>query len=90
MAGSDRQRTAAAGLKSVVLALSTSGVICRNALTSSTQMLRPCVAATISLAVIGWANFFVVTCLTATPGLVLLVIFRRRLNDLAAREAAKR
>jgi MFS transporter, PAT family, beta-lactamase induction signal transducer AmpG len=39
---------------------------------------------------IGWANFFVVTCLTAMPGLILLVIFRRRINELAAREAAKR
>jgi MFS transporter, PAT family, beta-lactamase induction signal transducer AmpG len=38
---------------------------------------------------IGWAHFFVVTCLTAMPGLILLVIFRRRLNELAAREAAK-
>jgi PAT family beta-lactamase induction signal transducer AmpG len=42
------------------------------------------------VAAIGWANFFIVTCLTATPGLILLVIFRRRLNELAAREAAKR
>jgi PAT family beta-lactamase induction signal transducer AmpG len=42
------------------------------------------------VSVIGWANFFIVTCLTATPGLILLVIFRRRLNELAAREAAKR
>jgi PAT family beta-lactamase induction signal transducer AmpG len=42
------------------------------------------------VAAIGWANFFVVTCLTATPGLILLVIYRRRLNELAAREAAKR
>jgi len=39
---------------------------------------------------IGWANFFVVTCLTATPGLILLVILRVPLNELAAREAAKR
>jgi MFS transporter, PAT family, beta-lactamase induction signal transducer AmpG len=39
---------------------------------------------------VGWANFFVVTFLSAIPGLVLLVIFRRRINDLAAREAAKR
>jgi PAT family beta-lactamase induction signal transducer AmpG len=39
---------------------------------------------------IGWANFFIVTCLTATPGLILLVIFRGRINELAAREAAKR
>jgi MFS transporter, PAT family, beta-lactamase induction signal transducer AmpG len=42
------------------------------------------------VSVIGWAHFFVVTCLTATPGLILLVIFRRRINELAARENAKR
>jgi predicted MFS family arabinose efflux permease len=35
---------------------------------------------------IGWANFFVVTCLTAVPGLILLVILRVPLNELAARE----
>jgi MFS transporter, PAT family, beta-lactamase induction signal transducer AmpG len=39
---------------------------------------------------IGWANFFMVTCLSAMPGLILLVIFRQRINELAAREAAKR
>jgi PAT family beta-lactamase induction signal transducer AmpG len=39
---------------------------------------------------IGWANFFVVTCLTAVPGLILLVILRVPLNELAAREAANR
>ena len=37
---------------------------------------------------IGWANFFVVTCLSAVPGLVLLVVLRRSLNELVAREAA--
>jgi MFS transporter, PAT family, beta-lactamase induction signal transducer AmpG len=37
---------------------------------------------------IGWANFFIVTCLTAVPGLVLLVFLRKPLLDLAAREAA--
>jgi PAT family beta-lactamase induction signal transducer AmpG len=37
---------------------------------------------------IGWPKFFVVTCLTAVPGLILLVILRRPLNDLAAREVA--
>jgi MFS transporter, PAT family, beta-lactamase induction signal transducer AmpG len=42
------------------------------------------------VAAIGWANFFVVTCLTALPGLILLVIFRGRINELAEREAAKR
>jgi PAT family beta-lactamase induction signal transducer AmpG len=39
---------------------------------------------------IGWANFFVVTCLTAVPGLILLVMLRVPLNELAAREAATR
>jgi PAT family beta-lactamase induction signal transducer AmpG len=37
---------------------------------------------------IGWANFFVVTFLTAIPGITLLVILRRPLNALAARDAA--
>jgi PAT family beta-lactamase induction signal transducer AmpG len=39
---------------------------------------------------IGWAKFFVVTCLTAVPGLILLLILRVPLNELAAREVAKR
>ncbi len=38
--------------------------------------------------VVGWPNFFVVTCLAAMPGLILLVILRTPLNELAAREAA--
>jgi MFS transporter, PAT family, beta-lactamase induction signal transducer AmpG len=38
---------------------------------------------------IGWANFFVVTCLSAVPGLILLVVLRGPLNELSAREAAK-
>jgi MFS transporter, PAT family, beta-lactamase induction signal transducer AmpG len=38
---------------------------------------------------IGWPKFFVVTCLTAVPGLILLVILRRPLNELAARDAIK-
>jgi PAT family beta-lactamase induction signal transducer AmpG len=37
---------------------------------------------------IGWANFFVVTFLTAIPGLVLLVLLRTRIRDLDAREKA--
>jgi MFS transporter, PAT family, beta-lactamase induction signal transducer AmpG len=39
---------------------------------------------------IGWANFFVVTCLTGVPGIILLVILRVPLNELAARETATR
>jgi MFS transporter, PAT family, beta-lactamase induction signal transducer AmpG len=42
----------------------------------------------LTVARIGWAHFFVVTCLTAVPGLILLVILRTPLKDLAAREAA--
>jgi PAT family beta-lactamase induction signal transducer AmpG len=37
---------------------------------------------------IGWPKFFVVTCLTAVPGLILLVILRRPLRELATRDAA--
>jgi PAT family beta-lactamase induction signal transducer AmpG len=37
---------------------------------------------------IGWPKFFVVTCLTAVPGLILLVILRRPLQELAMRDAA--
>jgi PAT family beta-lactamase induction signal transducer AmpG len=41
------------------------------------------------VAAVGWANFFVVTFLSAVPGLILLTLFRGRINELAAREAAK-
>jgi MFS transporter, PAT family, beta-lactamase induction signal transducer AmpG len=37
---------------------------------------------------IGWPKFFVVTCLTAVPGLVLLVILRRPMQELAVRDSA--
>ena len=37
-----------------------------------------------------WADFFVVTCLAAVPGLVLLVVLREPLNELGVREAAQR
>jgi hypothetical protein len=41
--------------------------------------------------VIGWPNFFVVTCLTAVPGLILLVILRGRSTNSrrASREAQR-
>jgi PAT family beta-lactamase induction signal transducer AmpG len=38
---------------------------------------------------IGWPKFFVVTCLTAAPGLILLVILRRPLKELAERDDAE-
>jgi PAT family beta-lactamase induction signal transducer AmpG len=37
--------------------------------------------------VVGWANFFTITCLAAMPGLIVLVILRKPLNHLAVREA---
>ncbi len=41
------------------------------------------------VAVVGWANFFVITFVTAAPGLAVLVMLRRRIEELAAQEAAK-
>ena len=38
---------------------------------------------------IGWPRFFVVTCLTAVPGLVLLIAMRGNMQALAARDAEK-
>jgi PAT family beta-lactamase induction signal transducer AmpG len=60
-----------------------------SAMASLPRILMGAIAGQV-VAAIGWANFFIVTCLTATPGLILLVIFRRRINELAALEAAKR
>jgi MFS transporter, PAT family, beta-lactamase induction signal transducer AmpG len=39
--------------------------------------------------VVGWANFFVITCMSALPGLVVLVLLRQPLIELSDREAAK-
>jgi PAT family beta-lactamase induction signal transducer AmpG len=38
---------------------------------------------------IGWSHFFIVTCLSAVPGLIMLVALRGPLNELAARESLK-
>jgi PAT family beta-lactamase induction signal transducer AmpG len=37
---------------------------------------------------VGWPEFFVITCVTAVPGLILLVILKRPLEDLAEREVS--
>ncbi len=37
---------------------------------------------------VGWAHFFIVTFVTAMPGLALLVALRKPINELEAREAA--
>jgi MFS transporter, PAT family, beta-lactamase induction signal transducer AmpG len=39
--------------------------------------------------VVGWAHFFVITCLSAVPGLIVLVILRRPLLELSDRESAR-
>ena len=39
------------------------------------------------VASMGWANFFMITFATAMPGLALLLVLRRPLNELEAREA---
>ena len=39
--------------------------------------------------VVGWARFFLITCLAAIPGLILLLIMRRPLNERTAREATQ-
>jgi PAT family beta-lactamase induction signal transducer AmpG len=40
------------------------------------------------VATIGWANFFVVTFITAMPGLGLLILLRGRIREMEAREVA--
>jgi len=42
----------------------------------------------IVVSMIGWADFFVVTFLTAMPGIILLVILRKPLTELTARDVA--
>jgi PAT family beta-lactamase induction signal transducer AmpG len=37
---------------------------------------------------VGWPRFFVITCLSAVPGLILLVVLRAPLNELSARDTA--
>jgi PAT family beta-lactamase induction signal transducer AmpG len=36
---------------------------------------------------VGWPKFFVITCITAVPGLILLWVLKRPLDELAEREA---
>jgi PAT family beta-lactamase induction signal transducer AmpG len=46
-------------------------------------------AAGVLVPVVGWARFFVITCLAAIPGLILLVFMRRSVNELASRDTAR-
>jgi len=56
-----------------------------SAMASIPRVTTGAIAGTL-VSVIGWPKFFVVTCLTAVPGLILLVILRRPLQELAARD----
>jgi MFS transporter, PAT family, beta-lactamase induction signal transducer AmpG len=58
-----------------------------SAMSSIPRVTTGAIAGTLVTA-IGWPKFFVVTCLTAVPGLILLVILRRPLQELAARDSA--
>ncbi len=59
-----------------------------SALASVPRVVMGAVAGQV-VATVGWANFFVVTFLTAVPGLTVLVTMRRRIDELAAQEATK-
>ncbi len=59
-----------------------------SALASVPRVVMGAVAGEV-VATVGWANFFVVTFLTAMPGLALLLLLRGRMQSLAARETAK-
>jgi PAT family beta-lactamase induction signal transducer AmpG len=41
------------------------------------------------VAAVGWPHFFVITCLTGAPGVVTLMLLRKRVNALAARAEAE-
>jgi PAT family beta-lactamase induction signal transducer AmpG len=58
-----------------------------SAMASIPRVTTGAIAGTL-VSAIGWPKFFVVTCLTAAPGLILLVILRRPLKELATRESA--
>ncbi len=58
-----------------------------SAMSSIPRNVTGAIAGTL-VSAIGWPKFFVVTCLTAVPGLVLLVILRKPMQELAAREKA--
>ena len=58
-----------------------------SAMASIPRNITGAIAGTL-VSAIGWPKFFVVTCLTAVPGLILLVILRRPMQELAARDSA--
>jgi PAT family beta-lactamase induction signal transducer AmpG len=58
-----------------------------SAMSSIPRITTGAIAGTLVTA-IGWPKFFVVTCLTAVPGLILLVFLRRPMQELAARGSA--
>ena len=64
---SSRQRVTGSGMNMAVASFRCSGLSWRSDVTSSTQMLRPCVPATISGAVVAWAISWTATVGKALP-----------------------
>ena len=58
-----------------------------SAMASLPRVITGAIAGIVAPAV-GWPEFFVITCVTAVPGLILLVILKRPLEDLAEREVS--
>jgi PAT family beta-lactamase induction signal transducer AmpG len=58
-----------------------------SALASIPRIITGPIASQVAPAV-GWPHFFVVTCVTAVPGLILLMLLAKPLNELAVRDTA--
>ena len=63
------------------------GLTLLSAMASIPRIVTGAIAGIVAPAV-GWPNFFIITCITAVPGLIVLLILKRPLNALAEREAA--
>jgi len=58
-----------------------------SAMSSLPRIITGAIAGIVAPAV-GWPKFFVITCLTAVPGLILLLILKKPLEELAEREVS--
>ena len=56
-----------------------------SAMASIPRIVTGAIAGIVAPAV-GWPKFFIITCVTAVPGLIVLLILKRPLNELAQRE----
>jgi MFS transporter, PAT family, beta-lactamase induction signal transducer AmpG len=58
-----------------------------SAMASLPRIVTGAIAGIVAPAV-GWPRFFIITCVTAVPGLIVLLLLKRPLNALAEREAS--